>query len=194
MERLSCKSSQNRDSTYGLSSPILNKFYSRSVPRRRLATTNQNPQTINHVRPTFSLWQSCLNYRRLARHRRGYRSTFVAAGAKVVFSYQKASAQAEALAAECGAANCHAISSNLNDPGVCARAGCRSGEALWQDRYSRRQSRSLAGRRRSHRENDGSAMALDALDQSRCRVRFGQTYGRADEIAAAKWRRRGTLC
>ncbi len=31
---------------------------------------------------------------------------FVAAGAKVVFSYQKARAQAEALAAECGAANC----------------------------------------------------------------------------------------
>jgi 3-oxoacyl-[acyl-carrier protein] reductase len=41
---------------------------------------------------------------------------FVAAGAKVVFSYQKARAQAKALAAECGAANCHAISSNLHDP------------------------------------------------------------------------------
>ena len=41
---------------------------------------------------------------------------FTAAGAKVVFSYQKARAQAEALAAECGAANCHAVSSNLNDP------------------------------------------------------------------------------
>jgi 3-oxoacyl-[acyl-carrier protein] reductase len=41
---------------------------------------------------------------------------FTAAGAKVVFSYQKARSQAEALAKECGEANCHAISSNLTDP------------------------------------------------------------------------------
>jgi 3-oxoacyl-[acyl-carrier protein] reductase len=41
---------------------------------------------------------------------------FVAAGAKVVFSNQKARAQAEALARECGEANCHAVSSNLNTP------------------------------------------------------------------------------
>jgi 3-oxoacyl-[acyl-carrier protein] reductase len=41
---------------------------------------------------------------------------FAAAGAKVVFSYQKARAQAEALVKECGESNCHAISSNLNDP------------------------------------------------------------------------------
>jgi 3-oxoacyl-[acyl-carrier protein] reductase len=41
---------------------------------------------------------------------------FTAAGAKVVFSYQKARSQAEALAKECGESNCHAISSNLNDP------------------------------------------------------------------------------
>jgi 3-oxoacyl-[acyl-carrier protein] reductase len=39
---------------------------------------------------------------------------FTAAGAKVVFSYQKARAQADALAKECGAANCHAIASNLD--------------------------------------------------------------------------------
>ncbi|MGA8503146.1 MAG: SDR family NAD(P)-dependent oxidoreductase [Candidatus Sulfotelmatobacter sp.] len=39
---------------------------------------------------------------------------FTAAGAKVVFSYQKARAQAEALAKECSAANCHAIASNLD--------------------------------------------------------------------------------
>ena len=39
---------------------------------------------------------------------------FAAAGAKVVFSYQKARAQAESLAKECGAANCHAIASNLD--------------------------------------------------------------------------------
>jgi len=38
---------------------------------------------------------------------------FAAAGAKVVFSYQKAREQAEALAKECGTANCHAIASNL---------------------------------------------------------------------------------
>jgi len=38
---------------------------------------------------------------------------FTAAGAKVVFSYQKARSQAEALAQECGEANCHAVSSNL---------------------------------------------------------------------------------
>src|SRR6202790_2673174 len=41
---------------------------------------------------------------------------FAAAGAKVVFSYQKARSQAEALAKECGEANCHAISSSLNTP------------------------------------------------------------------------------
>jgi 3-oxoacyl-[acyl-carrier protein] reductase len=41
---------------------------------------------------------------------------FTQAGAKVVFSYQKARSQAEALAKECGEANCRAISSNLNGP------------------------------------------------------------------------------
>ena len=40
---------------------------------------------------------------------------FAAAGAKVVFSYQKAREQAEALVKECGEANCHAVASNLND-------------------------------------------------------------------------------
>jgi 3-oxoacyl-[acyl-carrier protein] reductase len=38
---------------------------------------------------------------------------FAAAGAKVVFSYQKARSQAEALAKECGEANCRAVASNL---------------------------------------------------------------------------------
>jgi 3-oxoacyl-[acyl-carrier protein] reductase len=38
---------------------------------------------------------------------------FTAAGAKVVFSYQKAREQAEALTKECGASNCHAVASNL---------------------------------------------------------------------------------
>src|SRR5208282_5154529 len=41
---------------------------------------------------------------------------FAEAGAKVVFSYQKARSEAEALAKECGEANCHAIASNLHDP------------------------------------------------------------------------------
>lgn len=40
---------------------------------------------------------------------------FAAAGAKVVFSYQKARSQAEALATECGAANCHAVASDLTN-------------------------------------------------------------------------------
>jgi 3-oxoacyl-[acyl-carrier protein] reductase len=40
---------------------------------------------------------------------------FAAAGAKVVFSYQKARAS-RTLAKECGAANCRAVASNLNDP------------------------------------------------------------------------------
>ena len=40
---------------------------------------------------------------------------FAAAGAKVVFNYQKAREQAEALSKECGEANCHAVASNLND-------------------------------------------------------------------------------
>ena len=38
---------------------------------------------------------------------------FTAAGAKIVFSYQRARSQAEALAKECGEANCHAVASNL---------------------------------------------------------------------------------
>jgi 3-oxoacyl-[acyl-carrier protein] reductase len=41
---------------------------------------------------------------------------FTAAGAKVAFSYQKARAQAEALAKECGPAVCHPIQSDLNTP------------------------------------------------------------------------------
>jgi 3-oxoacyl-[acyl-carrier protein] reductase len=41
---------------------------------------------------------------------------FTAAGAKVAFSYQKARSQAEALAKECGEANCHAVPSSLRDP------------------------------------------------------------------------------
>jgi len=41
---------------------------------------------------------------------------FAAAGAKVVFSYQKARAQAAALARECGEANCHAVACNLDNP------------------------------------------------------------------------------
>jgi len=39
---------------------------------------------------------------------------FAAAGAKVVFSYRSARAQAEALAKECGA--CHAVACDLNNP------------------------------------------------------------------------------
>ena len=39
---------------------------------------------------------------------------FSAAGAKVVFTYQKARSQAEALAKECGEKNCHAVASNLD--------------------------------------------------------------------------------
>jgi 3-oxoacyl-[acyl-carrier protein] reductase len=39
---------------------------------------------------------------------------FVAAGAKVVFNYQAAKAQAEALVEECGAANCRAVQSDLS--------------------------------------------------------------------------------
>ena len=41
---------------------------------------------------------------------------FAGAGAKVVFSYQKARSQAEALARECGEANCHPVACNLNSP------------------------------------------------------------------------------
>jgi 3-oxoacyl-[acyl-carrier protein] reductase len=40
---------------------------------------------------------------------------FSAAGAKVVFSYQKARLQAEALAKECGEANCRAVTSDLSN-------------------------------------------------------------------------------
>jgi 3-oxoacyl-[acyl-carrier protein] reductase len=41
---------------------------------------------------------------------------FVAAGAKVAFSYHLASCRAEALAKHCGVENCHAIASDLNLP------------------------------------------------------------------------------
>jgi 3-oxoacyl-[acyl-carrier protein] reductase len=41
---------------------------------------------------------------------------FTAAGAKVVFTYRNARAQAEALAKECGQAACHAVASDLNNP------------------------------------------------------------------------------
>jgi len=41
---------------------------------------------------------------------------FAAAEAKVVFSYQKARAAADALIAECGSANCHAVASELSSP------------------------------------------------------------------------------
>src|SRR5580700_9225612 len=41
---------------------------------------------------------------------------FTAAGAKVVFNYQQAREQAEALAKQCGPANCHAVASTLTTP------------------------------------------------------------------------------
>ena len=41
---------------------------------------------------------------------------FIAAGAKVVFSYRGAQAQADALVKECGADVCHAVQSDLNNP------------------------------------------------------------------------------
>ena len=41
---------------------------------------------------------------------------FTSAGAKVVFSYQNARSQADALAQECGPAVCHPVASNLNNP------------------------------------------------------------------------------
>jgi len=41
---------------------------------------------------------------------------FAAAGAKVAFSYRSARSQADALAKECGAAVCHPIACDLNNP------------------------------------------------------------------------------
>ena len=41
---------------------------------------------------------------------------FVAAGAKVLFNYQSAKAQADALVRECGAANCRAVQLELSTP------------------------------------------------------------------------------
>ncbi len=41
---------------------------------------------------------------------------FTAAGAKVVFSFQSARAQADALAQECGSGVCHPVACNLNNP------------------------------------------------------------------------------
>jgi 3-oxoacyl-[acyl-carrier protein] reductase len=46
---------------------------------------------------------------------------FAAAGAKVIFSYQRAQIQAEALAKDCGEVNCHALQSDLNSAGSAAR-------------------------------------------------------------------------
>jgi len=45
---------------------------------------------------------------------------FAAAGAKVVFNYQSAKAQAEALVRECGAANCRAVPCDLSTPAAAA--------------------------------------------------------------------------
>jgi 3-oxoacyl-[acyl-carrier protein] reductase len=42
---------------------------------------------------------------------------FTAAGAKIVFSYQQAKSQAEALAKECGEAKCRAVASTLDNSG-----------------------------------------------------------------------------
>jgi 3-oxoacyl-[acyl-carrier protein] reductase len=41
---------------------------------------------------------------------------FTAAGAKVVFNYQKAKSQADTLTKECGEANCRAVASTLDSP------------------------------------------------------------------------------
>ena len=41
---------------------------------------------------------------------------FTQAGARVAFSYRSAREQADALVRECGEANCHAVTSNLNNP------------------------------------------------------------------------------
>ncbi len=41
---------------------------------------------------------------------------FAAAGAKVAFSYRNARSQAESLAKECGASDCHPIASDLKNP------------------------------------------------------------------------------
>jgi len=46
---------------------------------------------------------------------------FAAAGAKVVFNYQSAKAQAEALARECGAANCRAVPCGLSTPAAAGK-------------------------------------------------------------------------
>jgi 3-oxoacyl-[acyl-carrier protein] reductase len=46
---------------------------------------------------------------------------FTAAGAKVVFSYQKARSQAEALEKECGEVNCRAAASELSNPEAARR-------------------------------------------------------------------------
>jgi 3-oxoacyl-[acyl-carrier protein] reductase len=43
---------------------------------------------------------------------------FVGAGAKVVFNYQSAKAQADALVRECGAENCRAVQCDLSAPGA----------------------------------------------------------------------------
>src|ERR1700691_2911577 len=46
---------------------------------------------------------------------------FAGAGAKVVFNYQAARAEAENLARECGAENCHAVQSDLSTTGAAAQ-------------------------------------------------------------------------
>lgn len=45
---------------------------------------------------------------------------FARAGAKVVFNYRSAKAEADALVKECGAANCHAVACDLNTPASAA--------------------------------------------------------------------------
>ena len=62
----------------------------------------------------LTLTQSRSHHRRIARHRRSYGAVFVAAGAKVIFNYQAAKAQADDLVRECGAENCRAVQSDLS--------------------------------------------------------------------------------
>ena len=109
---------------------------------------------------------------------------FVQAGARVVFNYARANAEAEKLVAECGSDLCHAVQADLNGTSAGREAGTSGRRAVWRSRCVGGESRNLAGRTMStSTSDDRRAVAKDHRHQPRQRFRTRQALRRADEAA-----------